>query len=112
MLFRSIIVARSAGAKIASQFVDSLPISKIICLGYPFKHPNKNIETDRYVHLQTIKTPMLIIQGDKDEYGGTKIKDNYQFSRSVELFFINGNHDFNLNTQEWKQVLQKITDYL
>ncbi len=37
---------------------------------------------------------MLIVQGTKDEYGGLEIKEKYKFSPSIELMFVEGNHDF------------------
>ena len=107
-----IIISRSSGGIIASQLADSLNISKVICLGYPFKHPDKSQESHRYTHLETIKTPMLIIQGINDEYGGSEIISKYFLSSSIEIYFINTNHDFILNTQGWVSVLNKINEYL
>ena len=89
-----IIISRSSGCIIASQLADSLNISKVICLGYPFKHPDKSQEPHRYTHLETIKIPMLIIQGINDEYGGSEIIDKYFLSSRFEIYFINTNHDF------------------
>ncbi|GAB3660922.1 hypothetical protein GCM10028791_35080 [Echinicola sediminis] len=103
-----VVVSRSAGGRFSSLIADSLNLQYIICLGYPFKHPNKNIEPERYLHLETIKTPMLIIQGETDEYGGREIEEIYRFSPSVEVLFVEANHDFKLTEQDWKRVLSKL----
>jgi len=103
-----IIIARSAGGRFASLVADELNIKHIICLGYPFKHPDKEAEPDRYEHLATLKTPMLIVQGDQDEYGGIKIRDKYTFSPGIDLLFVAGNHDFKISSTDWKRVLRKV----
>ncbi len=107
-----IILSRSSGGRFSSLIADSLNINHIICLGYPFKHPDKEIEPERYLHLETIQTPMLIIQGDKDEYGGLEIKDKYIFSPNVELLFVKASHNFNLDKQDWTKVLTKIDEII
>src|ERR1035437_7856185 len=103
-----IILSRSAGGRFSSRIADELNIKHIICLSYPFKNPNEAIEPDRYLHLINLKTPMLIIQGESDEYGGLEVKDNYIFSSNIELFFVDTNHDFKISNHDWERVLTKI----
>jgi len=103
-----IILSRSAGGRFSSRIADELNIKHIICLSYPFKNPNEGIEPDRYLHLINLKTPMLIIQGESDEYGGLEVKDNYIFSSNIELFFVDTNHDFKISNHDWERVLTKI----
>lgn len=107
-----IIISRSSGGRITSLLADSLKIKHLICLSYPFKHPERSNEPDRYLHLKNIKTPMLIIQGKKDEYGGLDIREKYQFSPNVELFFVDTNHNFVINDNDWNRVLLKIGEVI
>jgi len=105
-----IILSRSAGGRFSSRIADELNIKHIICLSYPFKHPDEDIEPDRYLHLMNLKTPMLIIQGESDEYGGLEVKDNYIFSPNIELFFVDTNHDFKISNHDWERLLSKIDE--
>jgi hypothetical protein len=107
-----IILSRSAGGRFASRIADELKLNRIICLSYPFKHPNENDQPDRYSHLKDIETPMLIIQGTKDEYGGLGLELKYELSSNIELFFIEANHDFNISIEEWEKVLLKINSFI
>ncbi|MGL5112772.1 MAG: alpha/beta family hydrolase [Flavobacterium sp.] len=107
-----IVLARSAGGRFASSVADDLKIKNIICLSYPFKHPDSAVEPDRYLHLRDLKTPMLIIQGNLDEYGGQEVKDTYIFSPNIELFFVNTNHDFHITAFDWQNVLLKLEEYI
>ena len=104
------ILSRSSGGRVSSLIADDFDIRGLICLSYPFKHPNLCDEPNRYSHLGTLKTPFLIIQGDKDEYGGLEVTGKYAFSPSVELRFVQGNHDFKLNDEDWQRVVQMICD--
>lgn len=107
-----ILLSRSSGGRIASLIADEVDIRYLICLGYPFKHPEREPEPDRFQHLATIKTPMLIIQGDQDEYGGLDVPDKYPLSPAVEIMFVEAFHDFILTEKEWGKVLAKITTIL
>ena len=102
------IISRSAGGRFASSVADELNIKHIICLSYPFQNPNNGVEPDRYVHLENLKTPMTIFQGDKDEYGGLEVIDKYKLSKNINLQFVNANHDFNISHKEWNKVLTQI----
>ena len=105
-----IVLARSSGGRFCSKIADDLEIKQLICLSYPFKHPHEKPEKDRYLHLEKIATPMLIIQGDMDEYGGSEIKEQYNFSACVDLMFVNSDHNFLLCEDEWKRVLSTISE--
>ncbi|GGF82003.1 alpha/beta family hydrolase [Wenyingzhuangia marina] len=103
-----IIISRSSGGRFASSVADELNIKHIICLSYPFQNPNNGVEPDRYIHLEHLKTPMTIFQGDKDEYGGLEVKDKYMLSPNINLQFVDADHDFNLSTKDWEKVLTQI----
>lgn len=103
-----IILARSAGGRISSLIADELGVKHIICLGYPFKHPEMPDEPERYAHLKTLKTPMLIIQGIHDKYGGADISEQYPLSTAIEVFYVDTNHEFTINDHELSRVVEKI----
>lgn len=107
-----IILSRSVGGRISSMIADDLSIKQLICLGYPFKHPEKEKEPGRYQHLKNLKTPFLIIQGNRDEYGGLEVSEKYELSPAVELFFVDTNHEFDMSSEDWEKVLQKIDEVI
>ena len=107
-----VIISRSSGGRVSSLIADELKIKHIICLGYPFQNPDNGVEPERYLHLEHLKTPMLIIQGTKDEYGGAEIKDKYKFSPSIEVFFVETNHNFIIDDYTWDIIYQKIDEVI
>ena len=102
------ILSRSAGGRVSSLIADDLNIKQLICLGYPFKHPQMGDEPERYQHLATLKTPMLIIQGTQDEYGGADCQQRYPMSPAVEVWFVDTNHNFDLNKPDILRLVNKI----
>lgn len=107
-----IIISRSAGCVMATTIANEFNIRNVICLGYPFKHPEKNDEPYRYEHLKTLNTPTLIIQGCDDEYGGQEISDRYELNQNIELFFIDANHEFNLNENDMNKMIAKMKIFI
>lgn len=107
-----IILSRSANGRYSSLIADNLHIKQIICLSYPFQNPEEGVNPARYSHLKDLKTPMLIFQGEKDEYGGLEVLSKYELSPAVELFFVNTDHEFLLSKQDWERVLNKLTDVI
>ncbi len=89
-----VLLGRSSGARIATLCADELGVSGVICLGYPFRHPDMGDEPERYMHLRNIKTPTLIVQGTRDVYGGF---GEYDLSSKIHTLYINTDHDFDLN---------------
>ena len=67
-----IIGGKSMGGRVASMVADELfaagKIAGLLCLGYPF-HPPGKPEQLRTKHLAGLKTPALICQGTRDEFG-------------------------------------------
>lgn len=107
-----IILGRSAGARIGTRIADSEHLMGVVCIGYPFKHPNHGNEPERYRHLARLKTPTLIVQGTQDEYGGTGIEDVYVLSDSITLHWADTGHDFNLPSKELQRVGEDIVVWM
>jgi predicted alpha/beta-hydrolase family hydrolase len=69
---RLVIGGKSMGGRVASMVADELSaagkVIGLLCLGYPF-HPPGKPEQLRTKHLAGLKTPTLIVQGTRDEFG-------------------------------------------
>ncbi|WPR72505.1 alpha/beta family hydrolase [Flavobacterium sp. NG2] len=107
-----VILSRSSGGRLSSLIADELKVKHIICLGYPFQHPEKGVEPERYEHLKYLKTPMLILQGEQDEYGGIEIKNKYELSPSIKMSYVATDHEFKLCGDGWNEVLTQINHIL
>ncbi len=106
--YEVIIISRSSGGRVSSLIADDLNIKHIICLGYPFQNPENGVEPERYLHLENLKTPMLIIQGIHDEYGGLEVKEKYKLSSNISLYFVDADHGFNVDTNTWNEIYHQI----
>lgn len=92
-----IIGGKSMGGRVASMVADRLydagRIAGLLCLGYPF-HPPGRPEHLRTAHLLDLKTPMLICQGTRDEFGTRDEVSAFALSDAIELFWLeDGDHD-------------------
>ncbi len=65
-----VIGGKSMGGRIASLVADEAGVAGLVCLGYPF-HPGGKPDKLRVEHLKTIKTPPLIVQGERNPFGNT-----------------------------------------
>lgn len=106
------LIGRSAGAIVATMVSFNHPVHKIIALGYPFKHPDFDEEAYRHEHLKHVKTPMLLIQGLQDVYGGKEIEKKYLFNANTKIVFENINHDFELTEENRIQILRNIENFI
>ncbi|MGC3979756.1 MAG: hypothetical protein QM808_00670 [Steroidobacteraceae bacterium] len=107
-----VLVTRSASGRVASLLADEAQIKKLICLGYPFKHPDAGPEPARYQHLETLHTPLLIIQGTQDVYGGAEIKHKYKFAQNTTIQMIDADHNFSVSETEWHRILELIDGFI
>ena len=103
-----IFFARSSGGRVASLVADALPVARIVCLGYPFRHPEAGDEPARYRHLATLRTPMLIVQGQHDVYGGAEVARRYPLSPQVRLRVVEADHDFRLDDAQADRIVALI----
>ncbi len=89
---------KSMGGRVASLLVDALAASAgvrgCLCLGYPFHPPGKPLQL-RTEHLADLRTPTLILQGERDSFGRRVEVETYDLSRQVQLGWIpSGDHSF------------------
>ena len=89
-----VIGGKSLGGRMASMIADEVGIAGLICLGYPF-HPPDRPETLRIEHLKAIKTPTLILQGERDPFGTGAEVAAYPLSSAIRLHWLkDGDHGF------------------
>lgn len=92
-----IIGGKSMGGRVASMVADQLfaagRIRGLLCMGYPFHPPDKPDQV-RTKHLADMKTPTLIVQGTRDQFGTRADVSGYQLSAAIELLWLeDGDHD-------------------
>ena len=89
-----VIGGKSMGGRVASRVADSLEADGLVCLGYPF-HPPGRPEKIRTAHLADLATPTLVLQGDRDPFGGPEDVAGYDLSDAIAVTWIpDGDHSF------------------
>jgi predicted alpha/beta-hydrolase family hydrolase len=89
-----VIGGKSMGGRIASLIADEACVAGLVCLGYPF-HPVDKPDQLRVEHLEAIKTPTLILQGERDPFGSRNEVAGYKLSRAVWVVWLgDGDHSF------------------
>ena len=92
-----IIGGKSMGGRVASMIADELfeadRIAGLLCVGYPF-HPIGKPEKLRTKHLEHLRTPTLICQGARDQFGSKDEVSKYELSSAIQMhWFEDGDHD-------------------
>ncbi len=87
-----LIGGKSMGGRIASLVADECNVRGLVCLGYPF-HPPGRPERLRTAHLRDLKTPTLILQGERDAFGRPDEVSEYDLSSKIRVHWIaDGDH--------------------
>ena len=85
---------KSMGGRMASMIADELAVRGLICLGYPF-HPPGKPQLLRTAHLTSLRTPALIIQGTRDQFGTESEVSTYDLSKAIRIEWLkDGDHSF------------------
>ena len=88
-----VVGGKSMGGRIASMIADEAGVAGLVCLGYPF-HPPGKPEKLRTAHLADLKTPAMILQGERDPFGKRDEVAGYRLSKSIDVDFLpDGDHD-------------------
>jgi len=118
-----VIGGKSMGGRLASLLVDELAahgnVCGCLCLGYPF-HPPGKPEQRRTTHLETLSTPTLILQGERDSFGRQGEVEGYNLSPAIAVQWITaGDHSFKPTRRSglseagnWSQALEYATHFL
>lgn len=117
-----LIGGKSMGGRIASLIADDLHaenvVSGLVCLGYPF-HPPGKPERLRTEHLEALKTPALICQGERDPFGTTDDVSGYSLSDGISVYWLpDGNHDLaprkasgRTKAENWEDAIDAIAEF-
>jgi hypothetical protein len=114
-----IIGGKSMGGRIASMIADEAGVGGLVCLGYPF-HPTGKPDKLRIEHLQSIKTPTLILQGERDPFGKRDEVAGYKLAKSIQIGWSpDGDHSFKPRkasgrTQEenWSEAVEQVAQFV
>ena len=89
-----VIGGRSMGGRMASLIADAVGARGLVCLGYPF-HPPGKPEKLRTEHLTALRTPTLIVQGERDAFGSRDEVGGYDLSDAIRIHWLaDGDHSF------------------
>ena len=116
---RLVIGGKSLGGRMASMIADTMAVRGLICLGYPF-HPPGQPDKLRTGHLESLRTPALILQGTRDPFGGQAEVAGYLLSPAIRVEWLaDGDHGFvprvasgRTDLQNRQQALASISDFL
>ena len=75
---------KSMGGRMASMVADEMHVRGVVCFGYPF-HPPGKPEQLRTAHLETLRTPALILQGTRDPFGTQEEVATYRLSKAIRV---------------------------
>jgi predicted alpha/beta-hydrolase family hydrolase len=110
---RVFVLTQSAGGIAASLIANDAPVDRLICFGYPFKHPDRTEEPRRTAHLADLRKPCLILQGDRDDYGSRADTARYRLSPSIRVESIDASHDYDaLSSGDFHRCLCLIAEHL
>ncbi len=119
-----VIGGKSMGGRIASMIAaereaEGAPVAGCVFLGYPFHAPGKpkNVRAD---HLAGIKTPCLILQGDRDPFGTKEEIAGYKLGKAVKLHYMpDGEHSFKprkasgrTEEQNWAEAVETMAGFI
>jgi predicted alpha/beta-hydrolase family hydrolase len=112
---RLVIGGKSMGGRIASQVAARTPdgIDGIVALGYPL-HPPGQPDKLRINHLPSIKRPFLIVQGERDAFGGSEelAATLKRLKVPAELRVINGGDHSLKAPKKFGRSQQEVYDYV
>ena len=89
---RVAIGGKSMGGRMATMIADEMNVRGVVVFGYPFHPPGKPQQL-RTAHLESMRTPALIVQGTRDEFGSRDEVAQYSLSKNIRIEWIEGaNH--------------------
>ncbi len=91
---RVVVGGKSLGGRIASMIADEVGARGLVCFGYPF-HPPGDKSRLRTKHLAALRTPALILQGERDVFGDRADVEGYALSPAIRIHWLAaGDHSF------------------
>ena len=91
---RLAISGRSLGGRMASIVADECGVRALVCFAYPF-HPPGRPERLRTEHLGDLRTPTLIVQGERDSFGNRDEVPGFGLPERIRIAWItDGDHGY------------------
>lgn len=91
---RVCLLSHSLGGIVASMAQSAPAVSRLVCFGYPFRHPQRGEEPVGTRHLAAVTKPFLIVQGDRDPYGDAAAARRYPLSAAIRVLPVDADHDY------------------
>lgn len=116
---RLVVAGKSMGGRMASLVADEMGAKGLVCLGYPF-HPPGKPERLRTEHLESLKTPALILQGERDPFGRREEVAKYKLSRAIRVVWLpDGDHGLKprkasgrTEAENWQTAIGEMADFV
>lgn len=106
---RVVIVTHSAGGVAATRIAAHPKVQAIASFGYPFCHPERGREAYRTRHLRDVIKPMVVIQGQRDIYGGDPALFGPMLGAACAIVSLDSDHDYHgLDDAEFARAWQAI----
>lgn len=87
-----VLAGKSMGGRVATTVADELGAAGVVVFGYPF-HPPRRPEQLRTEHLRSLRTPTLILQGERDPFGTPGQVAGYELAPSIAVEWLaDGDH--------------------
>lgn len=107
---RLVIGGKSLGGRMASMIAEAAGVRGLACLGYPFHPPGQPLKL-RVAHLQTLRTPALILQGSRDPFGSRDEVDAYSLAPAIRVhWLVDGDHSFAPRRSSGRSEQQNLQD--
>jgi len=105
---------KSFGGRMSSQYLSAHPddgVTGIVFYGFPL-HPPGKPSTERAEHLKDVKTPMLFLQGTKDELATWNLIESVcsQLKQATLIRIEGADHSFKAGKQNILQLLSDTTN--
>ena len=118
-----VIGGKSLGGRMASMVADQEGVLGLVCLGYPFHppgHPPGKPQSTRVAHLQSLQTPSLWVQGERDTLGSRDDVAGYTLSPAIRLHWLaDGDHSFKprkssgrTERQNWDEGVEAVAQFV
>ncbi|MEX0782315.1 MAG: alpha/beta family hydrolase [Dehalococcoidia bacterium] len=117
---RCFVGGKSMGGRMASMVADELSVRGLVCLGYPFHAPGRP-EKPRVAHLEALRTPALIVQGTRDQFGTRDDVAGYTLSPSITFHWLeDGDHSLEPRkgvsgrgkTEAWAEAMDVVAEFV
>ena len=105
-----VVGGKSLGGRMASLLADEIGARGLVCLGYPF-HPPGKPQRLRVAHLESLRTPALVVQGTRDPLGSRDEVVGYRLSASIRVHWIeDGDHSLKPRARSGREERQNLDE--